>query len=181
MSEQLLLTLAVAVSALACLLICVIFAYREGKRIGTHTRSERFNQLPSVLRLNGTDWVVCFTEYGEGARRDRRGWMRFRQYDSRVIGQGEDDEGRNWTAEGVVYGDKLCYITLDTDGQGRSLGTVMVDLREQSGTLEGMRCVWSSTQNAVTVYPIRLESLDATPSEVSRSSDREVLLSGNAR
>lgn len=152
-------TLAAGAIGVALWLLSIIFAYREGKRIGAHTRSERFNQLPSALRLNGTEWDVCFTEFGQGPARKHTGWMRFRQYDSRVIGQGEDDLGRSWTAEGVVYRDKLCYVVLDADGSGRSLGTVMVDRQDSTGVLEGMRCVWSPDQNAVSVQPIRLRDM----------------------
>jgi hypothetical protein len=166
--------------SIAVLLIGIALGYREGKRIGAHTRSERFGELPSALRLHGTSWNVEFTEYGPGGGRNHRGWLHFRQYDSRVIGHGEDDQGHTWTAEGVAYRDKLCYVVLDTDNGGRSLGTVMVDHCEETGALEGMRCVWSASQNAVIVQPIRLRDGVPQGHATARSMAAKMMPSGDS-
>ncbi|MCA9056392.1 MAG: hypothetical protein KDA75_21335 [Planctomycetaceae bacterium] len=171
MSETTLLIAIAAGLGIALLLLSVVVAYREGKRIGAATRSERFNRLPTELRLHSTEWDIRFTEFGAQGTQEHRGRMWFRQYDSRVIGQGEDALGHSWTAEGVIFQDKLCLVILDTDGSGRSLGAVMVDEREGGRRLDGMRCVWSASQNAVIVQPIQFRRCDSADRRMERSSE----------
>ena len=156
MSDTALLAGLAALSGIALLLLGVVIAYREGKRIGSLTRGDQFDRLPSTLRLGGTEWLVRYTEYGAGGCQEHRAWMRFRQYESRVIGDGEDFSGRRWSAEGAVFDDQLCYVYLDRGISEQSLGVVMVELRGPEEMLEGLRCVWSEDRKSVVVQPIRL-------------------------
>ena len=176
-------TLLIAIAAaLGCalLLVAVVFAYREGKRIGVLTRSERFNRLSTPLRLHATEWDIRFTEFGPQGTQEHASRMWFRQYDSRVIGEGEDESGRRWTAEGVLFQDKICLVILDADQSGRSLGSVMVDQRDCGEIFDGMRCVWSADQNAVIVQPIQFSR--CTPRAFNEAPDhsRETVRIGDA-
>lgn len=159
---------------LALWLGTIALAYREGRRLGLHARSLEFGRLPAELRLHGTDWSVHLTDFSSGRAQPLEGQLRFEQYDSRVFAEGSDPQGRQWTAEGVVFQDKLCCTLLDEVDSGRQLGTVMVDRCETDGTLSGMRCVWSREQNAVAVQPILLRP------RTESSAPHPALTSGNA-
>ena len=168
-------------AALLVLLLAVAFAYREGKRIGSLTRSDRFDRLPTSLRLGNTEWDICYTEFGEGGSREPPARMSCRQYDARVIGEGEDASGRRWSAEGVAVDDKLCYVYLDHGRSGSMVGAVMVDRRDSEEVLEGLRCVWSEARGVVAVQPIRLSIVPREAPPVSDSEEESMLPIGDAR
>lgn len=178
--SALMIGLAIA-SGLAVMLVGIALAYREGKRIGALTRSDRFDRLPSPLNLGETEWEVQYTEFGRGRRRQHQARLHFRQFDARVIGEGEDERGRRWSAEGVVFHDSLCYLFLEHGRGGVHLGAVLAARRAGEAAVEGMRCIWSQDRGAVTVQPIRL--LPAARSCPSSSPRRSPVLvtSGNAR
>lgn len=141
-------------------LLAVVAAYREGKRIGTLTRSDRFDRLTSPLALSDSEWKVEFKE--SETNEHHTAWIRFRQYGTRIIGEGENREGHRCSAEGVVYADKLCYLYLERGRGAHALGTVMVDMNDAGDCLDGMRCSWSVDRGAVSVDRIRLTRDDAT-------------------
>ncbi|MEZ6057033.1 MAG: hypothetical protein R3C01_10045 [Planctomycetaceae bacterium] len=163
---------------LLCTLLAVVVAYREGKRIGALTRSDRFDRLTSPLALSETEWQIEFDEYEAKTR--HTAWMRFRQYGSRIIGEGEDSEGRCCSAEGVVYADKLCYLYLERGRGGHSLGTVMVDMNDAGDQFDGMRCSWSVDRGAVSVDRIRLTREKSSPGKPLAQSHSPMVHSGDA-
>ena len=155
MSDTAVIATIAGLAGLLLLLIGMVFSYREGKRIGSLSRSDRFNRLASSLSLGGSEWGVSFDDFESGEQHSS--WIRFRQFDTRVIGEGEDAEGRRCSAEGVVMQDKLCYIFLDRGRSDQLLGTVMVDMNDAGDLMTGMRCSWSVDQGAVALSAIRLQ------------------------
>ncbi len=167
-------------SGLAVMLTGVALAYREGKRIGALTRGERFDRLPSPLRLGLTAWDVRYTEFGRGRNREHKARLHFRQFDARVIGEGEDERGQRWSAEGVVFHNTLCYLFLEHGRRGLRLGAVMAARREGEEVLQGMRCVWSKDRGAVSVQPIRLLPVTSSPLDAPPPESDLLVTSGNA-
>lgn len=167
-------------SGIAVMLVGISLAYREGKRIGALTRSERFDRLPSPLNLGETEWDVQYTEFGRGKRRQHQARLHFRQFDARVIGEGEDERGRRWTAEGVVFHDSLCYLFLEHGRGGVQLGAVLASRRGGEDALEGMRCLWSKDRGAVAIQPIRLLPADDSEPSAPAGTSQVLVTSGNA-
>jgi hypothetical protein len=152
-------------------------AYRAGRRSGGQSRSERLDRLTSAFHLHGTTWNVSYIEHGRGGPCARHATVSFRQHDARVLAEGRDNAGANWTAEGIAHADKLCLTLVETDAATHRLGAVIVDCTDATGAMLGLRCIWSCAE-AASVQAIRFEPTDdvdrgAPPAEMSDS--------GNAR
>ena len=155
------------VTALALILAAVVVAFRMGWRNGAGFKLSHFERLPADIDLLNTVWEVLFDDLdAAGQTQEMRGILRFRQMGSRITADGDDEHGHHWTAEGMIFRRKLCYLYLDRRQKGQVLGSVMVQADESGKEFTGMRSSWSIDRNALLVQRIRLIRLERTSDNV---------------
>ncbi len=162
MDIALFIEVAVGGFAAAAVVLVVVAAYREGKRVGEVAKSESFEGVSTALSLMGTEWLVTYEDTNQvNGDREKSGRLRFRQLGSRVIGEGETDAGEAWSVEGSAQDCRLCFLYLDHDRRMTSLGSVMVEADAAQREMQGVRTSWSETHGAVSMQPIRLVRVSA--------------------
>ena len=153
--------------ALALILTAVVLAFRYGWRAGAGYKIAHFERLPAEIDLMNTVWEVLFDDLDSaGQTQEMRGILRFRQMGSRITAEGDDEAGHHWTAEGMIFRKKLCYIYLDRRQKGQVLGSVMVQADEKGREFTGMRSSWSIDRNALLIQRIRLIRLERSADNV---------------
>ena len=157
MDVSLMVEVAVGAVAAVAVMLVVVAAYREGKRVGEVAKSDSFDGVRTALALGGTEWSVTYENAGEDAgKHEITGRLRFRQLGSRVIGEGETTTGDVWSVEGSAQERRLCFLYLDRERRLTSLGSVMVEADSHQREMLGVRTSWSETFGAVSMQPIRL-------------------------
>lgn len=157
MNEAIAVALITGALGLAAILAAVSIAYNLGRRAGTGFKSSRFERLVCDLDLHDSTWQVKFEDTDAHGNSDiRRAVLRFRQVGSRIVAEGEGELGQRWSAEGVIFRNKLCYLYLDRARKGHVLGSVMVQADLLGLEMSGMRTSWSVDRNAVLIQTIQL-------------------------
>lgn len=161
MDNELILEVAVGAIAAFAVIMVVMAAYREGKRVGAVAKSEAFETVSTGLSLMGTEWMVIDEDADEGlAAKSKWARVRFRQLGSRVIGDGGATAGETWSVEGSAQGRRLYFLSLDDRGRQQTLGSVMVEVDAAQREMRGIRTAWSEADGAASVHPIRLVRVD---------------------
>jgi len=136
-------------------------AYRFGFRNGLGVTSRRFDRLWSRLWLDRTEWSVEFTEHHkDGSSKLIRGLLRFQQSGSRVVGEGEDENGHRWSVEGVCFEQTLVYTYLDRRSDGHQLGSVQIDIVPEENCMQGIRTAWSNERQCLIMQPIQFSLVE---------------------
>jgi hypothetical protein len=123
--------------------IVVIPEFRERLALGTERRA--LADLKTELELDGTKWEGRYQDMDENGKLiTRSGFISFRQYGSRVVGEARASEAaRGWLIEGVAYKGRLCYTYVDTNPNVVSIGTASFELDRTGKKLVGYWTGWS--------------------------------------
>ncbi len=182
MTSEILIPIIIGVIALALLLISLRLSYHLGCESNARFIESRFERLNARIQLDNTEWTVEFTDVDElGNDRKVKGYIRFRQKGPRIVGTGEDEHGRIWSAEGITYENKLAYLYSDRKSAGVVVGSVQVELSEDRTELNGLRSIWLSNHNSLLMQPIKLIHVDSGTDfaeECDPSDGASVLRSG---
>ena len=161
MNNDLMIEVAVGVIAAIAVIMVVVAAYREGKRAGAFTKSEAFERVSTALSLTGTEWAFIDEEADlASVAKAKSARIRFLQLGSRVIGEGGDHSGEQWSVEGSAQGRRLYFLSLDRQGRRQTMGSVMVEIDAPQREMQGIRTSWSEADGAMNVQPIRLVRVD---------------------
>lgn len=153
--------------------------YKLGKSKGEEGKKPGFDQIYTDLKLDGTKWQVSYEDFdpassgssnaGNGKKQpvpkslpappQKAANVEFRQFGSRIVGEGYDSDGRKWIIEGAAANRRLCYIYYDTGGQRLSFGTVLVELDNSGTQMRGQWMGWAPESNNPRPYPVTLKKL----------------------
>lgn len=123
--------------------IATISAALIGKSWGARGKKSGLGSLTTELNLDRTIWVGDYKDSdGPGSTKPYSGSIEFRQYGSRVVGEGTS-EGRKWLIEGVVYQRKLCYVYVGVDKNPVSIGSVNLQIDNSGNNLDGQWTGWA--------------------------------------
>jgi hypothetical protein len=165
--------------ALIVAIVGAVFTYQLGKSKGEEGKKPGFDQIYTDLKLNGTKWQVSYEDFdpeasdSSNAGSDKKkpipkslptppqkvANVEFRQFGSRIVGEGYDSDGRKWIIEGAAANRRLCYIYYDTGGQRLSFGTVLVELDNFGTQMRGQWMGWAPESNNPRPYPVTLRKL----------------------
>lgn len=161
MTPDLLISAAILSGAVLLVVLTVVVAYREGKRIGDPSRSEVFEDLPGRMTLANTTWSVLLDDLADdGHTIQRQARLQFRQFGSRVIGEGTDDAGHRWTVEGSVMQRRLCCLFhRQQPHHTEQLGSALVEMAPSGNEMNGLRTAWPSSGESFSVQRIHLSRM----------------------
>ncbi len=152
--------------------LCALVAYVWGRGRTLAGKSKRFERIGTHLRLNNTRWQVTYREHDHlGNAWEKQASFIIRQIGSRLVGEGEDELGRRWSFEGTTIGNRISYIYLDRAGRAHRVGSVMAEMNTGCNQLVGLRSSWSQDGMSLSVQPITLDRMFATPEPTTVEAD----------
>ena len=169
----------VAATLLIVLLLIMWLAYRWGYAAAAGFRSPRFDRLSTALRLNQTVWRATLSNRGFDPNEIAETvTLVLRQSGSRIVGEGEDQAGRRWSFEGIVFRDLMTFVTLERTPSGHALGTGQLRVigpHEFSGTHSSVSqeagCVLVRTMYLVEMLPVSAEDEETDSNESVETDD----------
>lgn len=133
-----------------------------GKIAGAAGKQPGFDGIPTEVKLEGTRWKVEYEDIDqEGKAVKREAILKYSQSGSRIIGEGLDNEGRNWIIEGAAAQRRVCYIYYDKGGQRLSFGTVILEMNNPGTQMNGQWIGWSPESNQLQLRKVTLTRLQS--------------------
>ena len=181
--QSLLVTLLVAtVIGMAILSTVMLLAFRWGKQSGVRSQWTSLDRLPTEMDLERTEWTVVHDLVNAaGVRHRQRAWVRFRQFGNRVVGEGEDEEGRRLSLEGAVCRRTLTCLYLEHRRTGQVVGSLHAELDQSGAKLTGLRTVAGEARTML-IQNVSLQLLvpATAASETIATNSPELLPAGNS-
>ena len=105
--------------------------------------------MTTELKLDQTSWEAEYEDMdADGQPTTQLGWIDFRQFGSRITGEGRSaKEDRKWVVEGVGLKRRLCYVYVDPNPNVLSVGATTVELSGDGSRMEGQWSGWSPDGN----------------------------------
>ncbi|MGF1593829.1 MAG: hypothetical protein ACFCUW_11150 [Kiloniellaceae bacterium] len=137
-------------------ILAAFIGVRFGKSRGSRGKKAGLESMSTEMNLDGTTWVGGYQDQvANGALTQQRGTIEFRQYGSRIVGEGQS-EARKWLIEGVAYHRKICYVYVGVDRNPVSIGTANLELNAGGDELSGQWTGWAPDGTRLVPQQLRL-------------------------
>jgi hypothetical protein len=118
--------------------------FNQGKAEGEKGKQPAFADIPTQVSLDKTKWQVVYQDVGgKKATVEKSALITFEQFQSRVVGEGQDTSGRRWIAEGATAERRVCYIYYEPNGGRLSFGTVFLEMSNDGREMNGQWAGWA--------------------------------------
>lgn len=135
-------------------------SYFIGRKQGAQGKKAGFAEVATTVKLDNTKWKVEYEDIDDrGNTIQRTANLKFKQFGSRIVGEGSDGEGREWIVEGAAAERRVCYIYRDTKSNRLSFGSDLLEMDNTGNRMTGLWIGWSPQFNTLEPRPLTLTKL----------------------
>lgn len=120
--------------------------FNQGEAEGKKGKKPDFDQIPTQgASLDKTTWRVVYADISPPKKGsvEKSALITFEQVGSRIVGEGQDTEGRRWIVEGATAERRVCYIYYEPNVQRLSFGTVYLEKTDDGKEMNGQWAGWA--------------------------------------
>lgn len=128
----------------AASIVAAVLGVVGGYDWGKTGKKPAFDAIPTHVKLHKTRWEVIYKDVGPARGPvERSAIINFEQFNSRIVGEGQDTSGRKWIVEGATADRRVCYIYYEPGGQRLSFGTVLLEMSNDGKEMNGQWSGWA--------------------------------------